>query len=362
MKTPARTFEDRPAVREEVPLLIGLSGPSGSGKTYSALRLATGIQRVTGGEIYFIDTESKRSLHYADKFKFQFVPFAPPFSPLDYLAAIQHCVRKGAKTIVVDSMSHEHEGPGGILEMHAAAVERMSRHEKTEKERRAKAERVKMLAWAEPKQQRRRLINSVLQLQCNIIFCFRAKEKLKIVKGKEPEPLGWQPIAGDEFIYEMTVHAFMYPGADGVPTWHSNMPGERAMMKLPGQFAQLLRGAQPFDERMGEEMARWAKGDAPAKSNPGAKFGKVDWSGAAEWTGKPLAAASEAELRDYRNVLADAIAAASGKRKAAMEANIAAVDALLPYDGPEGDEWPDEDPDPQGGEENLGDRGPEGEG
>jgi len=39
----ARTFTDIPAVRERVPLLVGLVGPSGSGKTYSALRLASGI-------------------------------------------------------------------------------------------------------------------------------------------------------------------------------------------------------------------------------------------------------------------------------------------------------------------------------
>jgi hypothetical protein len=42
MNAHARTFEAKEAVRESVPLLIGLMGPSGSGKTFSALRLATG--------------------------------------------------------------------------------------------------------------------------------------------------------------------------------------------------------------------------------------------------------------------------------------------------------------------------------
>src|SRR6266849_4599710 len=77
----ARKFEDRPAVREATPLLIGLVGPSNSGKTFSALRLATGIQRVSGGDIWGIDTESRRMLHYADKFKFRHVPFGAPFGP-----------------------------------------------------------------------------------------------------------------------------------------------------------------------------------------------------------------------------------------------------------------------------------------
>src|SRR6516164_9578510 len=73
-----RVFVAKPAVRESVPLLIGLMGPSSSGKTYSALRLATGIQRVTGGEIYCIDTESRRMLHYADSFKFRHIQFDAP--------------------------------------------------------------------------------------------------------------------------------------------------------------------------------------------------------------------------------------------------------------------------------------------
>ena len=110
-----RTFIDEPGNRNGgTPILIGLVGPSGSGKTYSALRLATGIQSVVGGDIFVIDTEARRSLHYADKFNFRFLQFDPPFGPLDYLAAIRHCVSKGAKTIVVDSMSHEHEGKGGV--------------------------------------------------------------------------------------------------------------------------------------------------------------------------------------------------------------------------------------------------------
>ena len=118
MSAPTRSFDDKPAIREATPLLVGIMGPSGGGKTYSALRLATGIQRVSGGDIGFIDTEARRALHYAEKFKFRHLDFRAPFGPLDYLAAVEHFVNKGVKTIIVDSMSHEHEGPGGVLEMH----------------------------------------------------------------------------------------------------------------------------------------------------------------------------------------------------------------------------------------------------
>ena len=40
MNAPARTFEIKDAIRQQVPVLIGLSGASGSGKTYSAMLLA----------------------------------------------------------------------------------------------------------------------------------------------------------------------------------------------------------------------------------------------------------------------------------------------------------------------------------
>lgn len=253
-----RKFEDKPAVREATPLLVGLIGPSGTGKTFSALRIATGIQRVSGGEIFVIDTESRRSLHYADKFRFRHLPFGEPFGSLDYLAAIEHCVAKGAKVIVVDSMSHEHEGPGGLLEQHEAEVQRLSGGDW------AKAERVKMLAWAKPKAARRRLINSLLQINANFVFCFRAKEKLKIKRGEEPTPLGFMPIAGEEFVYELTAKCLLLPGANGTPTWTSENIGERLMMKLPEQFKAIFAKPRQIDEQIGVELATWARGEAAA--------------------------------------------------------------------------------------------------
>ncbi len=251
-----RVFEDYEAKRQAVPLMIGLVGPSGGGKTMSALRIGTGIQRVTGGDIFYIDTESRRALHYAGQFKFRHVPVTAPFGPLDYLAAVEYCAKKGAKVVIVDSMSHEHEGPGGVLEQHAAEVERLSGGDKD------KAERVKMLAWSTPKAARRRMINSILQLPVSSIFCFRAKEKLKIERGQEPKQLGFMPIAGEEFIYEMTVNFLLLPKAGGVPTWQSREPGELATMKLPQQFQQIFAEPAPLSEDHGESMARWAEGGA----------------------------------------------------------------------------------------------------
>lgn len=255
-----RTFSHALAERTAVPLLVGLSGPSGSGKTYSALRLATGMQRVTGGDIFVIDTEARRAAHYADHFRFQHAEFVAPFSPLDYLAVIEHCVKSGAKIIVIDSMSHEHEGPGGVLEWHER--EMGGNHNKS------------YLAWVKPKAARRRLLNTILQLGVNLICCFRAKEKLRMVKDKDPEPLGWMPITAPEFMYEMTTSIFLPPDCGGIPEWNPEFPGERATTKLPKQFEALRKRNFPLSENTGEWMAKWAAGgsaQAKATEEPKAK-------------------------------------------------------------------------------------------
>ena len=257
----ARTFEDRPATREATPIMVGLVGPGGSGKTMSALRLAAGIQSVSGGDIYAIDTESRRMLHYADKFSFRHLPFGAPFSPLNYWSAIEHCLAKGAKTIIVDSMSHEHEGPGGVLEMHERELDRLCTGGKSR-------DKMTMLAWAKPKQERRRMINNILQANANFIFCFRAKEKLRLPKKgdaeREPTPLGYMPQAGEEFVYEMTVNCLLLPGSMGVPTWQSEMPGERGMMKLPEQFRGIFSKSPQLTEDIGRQLAEWSKGSPSA--------------------------------------------------------------------------------------------------
>lgn len=263
-----RVFEDKPAVLTSVPLWVGVYGATGSGKTYSALRLATGMQRVTGGDIHMLDTEARRALHYARDFKFRHVEFAAPFSPLDYLAAVEHCVSKGAKVLVIDSMSHEHEGPGGVLEWQAAEEERLAKAWNTSRDK------AKMSAWQVPKQARRRMINTLLQLPINIVFCFRAKEKLKVIPGRSPEPLGFMPIAGEELAYEMTTTALLLPGANGVATWSSQERGENIMIKRPEQFRALIKahGDGPLDENMGEAFARWAAGESvPPPERPAAR-------------------------------------------------------------------------------------------
>ncbi len=269
----AWTFTDEPATRVATPLFLGMVGPSGTGKTYSSLRLATGMQRVTGGDIFFIDTESNRAKHYAPlpgakadpsrgTFAFRHVPLEAPYGSLRYLAAIEHCAKRGAKIIIVDSMSHEHDGVGGVLEQHQEEVKRLA------KEMNASENSVKMSAWGVPKANRRRLINTLLtELKVSGIFNFRAQEKVKVATKAEKKAgedavsqLGYCAIGGKEFLFEMMMKFVLLPGARGLPTWKSDMPGEQEMMKIPEQFLHIFEKTVQLSEDIGQQLAEWAAG------------------------------------------------------------------------------------------------------
>ena len=252
------TFSFRPAIREATPLLIGLTGPSGSGKTKSALRLATGIQAVRGGNIAALDTEANRMLHYADEHKFIHCPFTPPFGSDRYAEALESAAAAAnGGVVIMDSMSHEHEGQGGYLEFHDEEVKRLMEHGGFRNEYAAQ-----IPAWNKPVARRRNLINRLLQINCAFVFCFRAKEKLKIAKGKDPVQLGWQAIAGEEFVFEMTVRCLLGPGAMGVPDW-SEESFKLGVPKRAESHVAMFSAGQQLDEDTGAKLAQWAAGAAP---------------------------------------------------------------------------------------------------
>ncbi len=253
-----RRFDIRPAVRQKVALLLGLAGPSGSGKTYSALRLATGIARVAGGDVVVIDTENRRAQHYADLFRFQHIDFAPPYGPLDYLAAIQTAERTKPACIVIDSLSHEHDGEGGTLDCVTAELDRLAGADTSLQQKLAAA------AWRRPKAARRALLSGLLRLEAHVIVCIRAQERTRMAReamAAESIDMGLTPVAAPEFLFELTCSALLKAGAQGAPTWASSLPGEHAAIKLPRQFAPMFAKAGPLDEHHGEMLARWAAGD-----------------------------------------------------------------------------------------------------
>ena len=243
-------FTFRPATRENVALLIGLAGSSGSGKTYTAMRLAKGI----AGDKRFcvIDTEAGRAKHYADLFAFDHGDLKPPFSPAAYADAIAAADAAGYAVIVVDSTSHEHAGEGGILDMQEAEFARMGSREA-----------VKMTSWIKPKSEHRKMVSRLLQIRAHLILCFRAEEKIEMVKGADGKMEvrkkvtatgldGWVPICEKNLPYELTASFLLMASKPGVP-----LP-----IKLQEQHKALFPLDRPITEDSGARLAAWAKGGA----------------------------------------------------------------------------------------------------
>jgi hypothetical protein len=116
-------FKKSPARREKVSLMIALAGPSGSGKTYSALQLAYGI---TGDKtkICVADTENDSALLYAENTgdTFQHISFPPTikngYHPNNWIALIEQVeADPHIEVLILDSITHEWEGVGGVLDM-----------------------------------------------------------------------------------------------------------------------------------------------------------------------------------------------------------------------------------------------------
>jgi hypothetical protein len=256
----SRQFHSSEAKREKLPLVLGVVAQSGAGKTMSALRLATGIAKVWGGDVVVIDTEARRALAYADRFKFQHIPFAPPFGPLDYIEALEYALTKKPGCIVVESMTHEHNGEGGVLEQYEEYLNEKAGGDWQKRERLSK------LAWVKPKAQRKKLKNFIVQIgeKCPIIMTYRAGEKIDFTKTEngKPREMGFRPETTSDLIYEMSAQFLLLPGSDGCPTFHSERKEERAMIKMPEQFRGWFTEGVQLSEEIGERLGRWAKGDA----------------------------------------------------------------------------------------------------
>jgi hypothetical protein len=325
----SRTFTDEPAKRGHVPLLVGIVGPSSSGKTFSALRLATGIQRVVGGQIFGIDTEHKRMTHYSDKFAFRHVDFEPPFGPLDYLDAIQHCVKQGAKIIVVDSMTHEHNGIGGVTDQSEQWLDKQCGNDYQ------KRQRMQMLSWVNPKQERKKLNSAIVQLGINAIFCYRAADKIKPVSGKEPIKLGWTPETTSTLHYDMVQRFLLTPGCDGVPSFLPEMDAEKQMVKNPAQFRDWFKPGVQLSEEIGERMARWAAGDATEKTGKQTAPEAVSNQVAnyeicqTEADFKALESLREQRWKELSGIEKKALKAASDAAKDRLSKAVAAPDAVV---------------------------------
>ena len=172
-------------------LRLWLYGISNSGKSYSALRLFKGI----GGKTAMINTETGRGEIYGNEFEYDIKTIQRPFTIDKYIEAIDEAVAAGYDNIIVDSVSHEWDGSGGILEKKGRLDEIVGSNHFTN--------------WLRPGREHDRFIEYLTHVPAHLICTARAKSDHILIqneKGKmEPKKVGLAPIMRPGLEYEMLV-------------------------------------------------------------------------------------------------------------------------------------------------------------
>jgi len=182
-------MELRNAERKQAKIKMGLQAPSGAGKTYSALLLAYGLIN-DWSRIAVIDTENHSADLYAHLGNYQVLAFEQPFSPERYIQAIEVCEKAGMEVIILDSISHEWEGVGGILDIHGAMMGNSFTN------------------WAKVTPRHNAFVQKLLQSSSHIIATIRSKQDyvLSEKNGKMvPEKIGLKGVTREGLDYEFTI-------------------------------------------------------------------------------------------------------------------------------------------------------------
>ena len=183
------------AERKQAKIRIGLFGPSGSGKTMSALLMANGI--TSWDKVAMIDTENGSGELYSHLGAYNVLTLQAPFTPEKYIEAIKTCENAGMEVIIIDSITHEWAGQGGILEIADDL---------------GKAAKNSFAVWGKLTPRHNKFIETILQSSAHLICCGRSKQEYALNEveknGKKvnvPEKIGLKAITREGFDYEMTI-------------------------------------------------------------------------------------------------------------------------------------------------------------
>lgn len=185
--------QPRKAEKRKVKLKMAIQGPSGSGKTWGALALASNLW--PDAKILVVDTENESASLYADSFGFDTIPLSPPFLSSRYAACIEAAVAGGYEVLVIDSITHQWDGDGGILRRKEELDQRPGSNSYTN--------------WAKFTPEHTAFIESIKQAPIHIIATMRSKQDYVLEandRGKQtPRKVGMAPIQRDGFNYEFSI-------------------------------------------------------------------------------------------------------------------------------------------------------------
>lgn len=182
----------RKATRQKAKIRLGLSAVSGGGKTYSAIIIAKGLANGDLSKVALIDTENGSGDLYAHLGDYNVLQLSAPFSPEKYIEAIKECEDAGMEVIIIDSITHEWEGKGGILEISNS----MTGNSYTN--------------WAKLTPRHQAFIDSILQSSCHVITTVRRKQDYEMITNAQgklvPQKVGLKEVTREGFEYELTVN------------------------------------------------------------------------------------------------------------------------------------------------------------
>lgn len=190
-------MELKKASKKQIKLKVAMAGTSGSGKTTAALLVAFGI---TGdwSKIAVIDTENRSSELYVGKTvgdvvigEFLTIQLSAPFSPERHIEAITVCEKASdVECIIIDSISHEWEGRGGIMSI----ADSMTGNS--------------FANWAKITPRHNAFVDSMINCKKHLIATLRSKQDYVIAdkNGKSvPEKVGLKAITREGMEYEFTL-------------------------------------------------------------------------------------------------------------------------------------------------------------
>lgn len=236
-------MELRKSNRSQARIRMALQGPSGSGKTYSALLLAYGICK-DWNKVAVIDTENHSADLYSHLGDYNVLTLSAPFTPERYCEALEKCESAGMDVIVIDSISHEWEGDGGILDIHSQMVGNSFTN------------------WSKLTPRHNALVQKILTSGKHVIATVRSKQEyvLSEKNGKNiPEKVGMKGVQRDGLEYDFTL-VFELDINHNV-----NCTKDRT---------QLFNNKVTFkvDENTGEKIMKWCKEAEPHSAKEAEKL------------------------------------------------------------------------------------------
>ncbi len=181
------------ASRKAQRLKIGIAGPSGAGKTMGALSLAHQLASAPD-KVAVLDTENGSASLYADRYPFDVIEIHAPYLSKKYLDGIAAAIEAGYEVLVIDSISHQWDGDGGILQRKEQADTVPGSNHWTN--------------WAPFTKEHNQFRSALLTAPIHLICTMRSKMTYAQSENgskKKIEKLGLQPIQRDGMEYEFTL-------------------------------------------------------------------------------------------------------------------------------------------------------------